>query len=427
MPKTNPSVTSCSTNCHQMKSSSPCPQRGEREPAGSAGPSLSPDSRLREWRTTRGTRGFVTTLDESTGSVGDSSAPSRKRSVQLRSMTGASSAATITARDRHRDDELAQRQAPFAAGASRPRPRARRGTGSRPGRRSRGRRRSRSPGRCASTLGAPSPSRKPISTNSAGQREERATSQARSRAPPISSAPRRAAATSKMLAAGGENGHSVVRCQTACGITVLGKSPRWQDVDGACSGYLVEEDGFGCCSTAATACSPSCARFVDYLDVDAVVICHLHADHFLDLVPCAYALTYAPRRRGPRPSCTRRRARSVLPPGRRRVGQRRPDRDRVRRARVRPGRDAARRAADRPLPARAALRARPTPSSSSGGGGRFTFGADSRRRRAVQVRPGTDLLLIEATLPRPSGGDARAPHAGGGGRARGEAAGARGS
>jgi ribonuclease BN (tRNA processing enzyme) len=29
--------------------------------------------------------------------------------------------------------------------------------------------------------------------------------------------------------------------------------------------------------------------------VDAVVISHLHADHFLDLVPFAYALSYAPR------------------------------------------------------------------------------------------------------------------------------------
>ena len=26
-------------------------------------------------------------------------------------------------------------------------------------------------------------------------------------------------------------------------ITVLGKSPAWQDVDGACSGYLVEGGG----------------------------------------------------------------------------------------------------------------------------------------------------------------------------------------
>ena len=36
-------------------------------------------------------------------------------------------------------------------------------------------------------------------------------------------------------------------------------------------------------------------RFRDYVDVDAVVLSHLHADHFLDLVPFAYALTYAPR------------------------------------------------------------------------------------------------------------------------------------
>ena len=34
---------------------------------------------------------------------------------------------------------------------------------------------------------------------------------------------------------------------------------------------------------------------IDYVDVDAVVISHLHADHFLDLVPYSYALTYAPR------------------------------------------------------------------------------------------------------------------------------------
>ena len=33
---------------------------------------------------------------------------------------------------------------------------------------------------------------------------------------------------------------------------------------------------------------------VDYTDVDAVLISHLHADHFLDLVPYSYALTYAP-------------------------------------------------------------------------------------------------------------------------------------
>ena len=33
----------------------------------------------------------------------------------------------------------------------------------------------------------------------------------------------------------------------------------------------------------------------DYVDVDAIFISHLHADHFMDLVPYAFALTHAPR------------------------------------------------------------------------------------------------------------------------------------
>jgi hypothetical protein len=36
---------------------------------------------------TRGTRGLLTTLEESTGSVGDSSAPTRKASVHDRSVS----------------------------------------------------------------------------------------------------------------------------------------------------------------------------------------------------------------------------------------------------------------------------------------------------------------------------------------------------
>ena len=55
-----------------------------------------PDSRLSEWRTTRGTRGLVTTLDDSTGSVGESSAPTRKLSVQPRSVSQCVASATIT-------------------------------------------------------------------------------------------------------------------------------------------------------------------------------------------------------------------------------------------------------------------------------------------------------------------------------------------
>jgi ribonuclease BN (tRNA processing enzyme) len=78
-------------------------------------------------------------------------------------------------------------------------------------------------------------------------------------------------------------------------ITVLGKSPAWQDVDGACSGYLVEDQGCRLLIDCGNGVFAKLRRFTDYVDVDAVVISHLHADHFLDLVPFAYALTYAPR------------------------------------------------------------------------------------------------------------------------------------
>jgi ribonuclease BN (tRNA processing enzyme) len=79
-------------------------------------------------------------------------------------------------------------------------------------------------------------------------------------------------------------------------ITVLGKSPAWQDADGACSGYLVEDGGTCLLADCGSGVFSKLRRFRDYAEVDAVVITHMHADHFLDLIPFACALTYAPRR-----------------------------------------------------------------------------------------------------------------------------------
>src|ERR671938_1206608 len=78
-------------------------------------------------------------------------------------------------------------------------------------------------------------------------------------------------------------------------LTVLGKSPSWQDAGGACSGYLVQEDGTTVLVDCGNGVFAKLRERIDYVDVDAVVLSHLHADHFLDLVPFAYALTYAPR------------------------------------------------------------------------------------------------------------------------------------
>src|ERR671920_1405743 len=78
-------------------------------------------------------------------------------------------------------------------------------------------------------------------------------------------------------------------------LTVLGKSPSWQDAGGACSGYLIEEDNTVVLVDCGNGVFAKLRERIDYVDVDAVVISHLHADHFLDLVPYSYALTYAPR------------------------------------------------------------------------------------------------------------------------------------
>jgi ribonuclease BN (tRNA processing enzyme) len=78
-------------------------------------------------------------------------------------------------------------------------------------------------------------------------------------------------------------------------VTVLGKSPSWQDAAGACSGYLVQAQGTSVLLDCGNGVFSKLRGICDYVDVDAVVITHMHADHFLDLVPFSYALRYAPR------------------------------------------------------------------------------------------------------------------------------------
>ena len=79
-------------------------------------------------------------------------------------------------------------------------------------------------------------------------------------------------------------------------ITVLGKSPSFQDAGGACSGYLVEAEGTRVLLDCGNGVFAKLREHRDHLGVEAVVVSHLHADHFLDLVPFSYALTYGPRR-----------------------------------------------------------------------------------------------------------------------------------
>ena len=78
-------------------------------------------------------------------------------------------------------------------------------------------------------------------------------------------------------------------------VTVLGKSPAWQDAGGACSGYLVEHDGVALVVDCGNGVFAKLREHTDYTDVDAVAITHMHADHFFDLFPFSYGLLLTPR------------------------------------------------------------------------------------------------------------------------------------
>jgi len=191
-------------------------------------------------------------------------------------------------------------------------------------------------------------------------------------------------------------------------ITVLGKSPSWQDVDGACSGYLVEEDATAIVLDCGNGVFGKLRRYRDYCSVDAVVISHLHADHFLDLVPFAYALTYGPgQHRVDGPAHPELHApRGARETFRRVVGAwgnedlieaafdlREYDPDAV-------VEFASLRVRFQAVPHYLATHA--VEVAAGNGGGRFTFGADCRpSEELVEFARGTDLLIAEATLPRP--------------------------
>lgn len=198
-------------------------------------------------------------------------------------------------------------------------------------------------------------------------------------------------------------------------VTVLGKSPAWQDANGACSGYLVQ-DGL---TTVLLECGNGVfgkLRAVhDYTRVDTVVVSHMHSDHFFDLIPYAFALIYSPRQqpvevdRWPGTSHPARPT-LYLPIGgievlRKVVGAFHDERlveqafivveysptDVLNLTDME--------ARFRPVPHFV-----PTNAIEFGNeaGKRFTFGADCRpSTELVEFASGTDLLMLEATLPRP--------------------------
>jgi ribonuclease BN (tRNA processing enzyme) len=199
-------------------------------------------------------------------------------------------------------------------------------------------------------------------------------------------------------------------------LTVLGKSPSWQDAGGACSGYLIEEEGTAVLLDCGNGVFSKLREHIDYVDVDAVVLSHLHADHFLDLVPYSYALTYAPRQQ-PVPvdrwPGTKHPARPALhvPPGAQKVFRRVVgawgNEDLIENAFGLREYDPSEEIEIGPI--RITFHEVPhftetfaMSISSTNGSGRIVYGADCSPTDALSdFARNADLMLLEATLPRP--------------------------
>ncbi len=202
-------------------------------------------------------------------------------------------------------------------------------------------------------------------------------------------------------------------------VTVLGKSPSWQDAGGACSGYLVQDEQTSALVDCGSGVFAKLRTVCNYLTVDAVVVSHMHADHFLDLIPFGCALIYGPRADGHQPLL-------LLPPGGTAALQMLAcgggHDDLMDGAFAISEYDPAEHVlvgslsfAFTPVPHFIATNA--VQVRSSEGDGSFTFGADHRATDALDAfAAGTDLLMLEATLaqsdPRTSLGHMTASEAG---------------
>jgi ribonuclease BN (tRNA processing enzyme) len=91
-------------------------------------------------------------------------------------------------------------------------------------------------------------------------------------------------------------------------LTVLGSGVAWSNPGGVCSGYLVRGGGASLLVDCGTGVLGRLRAEIDPRRLDAVIVSHLHADHFLDLIGLRYGIKYGGLG-GERP------LRVMLPPG----------------------------------------------------------------------------------------------------------------
>ena len=94
-------------------------------------------------------------------------------------------------------------------------------------------------------------------------------------------------------------------------LTILGASPAAPNTGGACSGYLLRQGESAVLVDCGSGVAGRIGEYVPPNRLGGVVISHLHADHYFDLVPLYYHLKFA----APRPPGPEQRLPVYLPPG----------------------------------------------------------------------------------------------------------------
>lgn len=77
-------------------------------------------------------------------------------------------------------------------------------------------------------------------------------------------------------------------------ITVLGASGTYPRPGGATNGFLLQEEGVNLVLDLGNGCLSNLLEVIDFTALDAVVVSHMHIDHFGDLYPLFYALRFHP-------------------------------------------------------------------------------------------------------------------------------------
>ncbi|HZY98553.1 MAG TPA: MBL fold metallo-hydrolase [Candidatus Baltobacteraceae bacterium] len=77
-------------------------------------------------------------------------------------------------------------------------------------------------------------------------------------------------------------------------MRVVGSSPSVQRPGRACSSYLLRSRDAAVLLDIGSGALGNLHLAIDYPQLDAVIISHMHADHFLDLIPLRYGLKYGP-------------------------------------------------------------------------------------------------------------------------------------